>query len=69
MNIQPSIEFRKKVQATTHKYFYLFLLIPLLFIAYPLFSNPGIPVGKGNLPYIEISLYSSKNSGCGKSDR
>ena len=60
MKIQPSIEFRKKVQAITHKYFYLFLLIPLLFIAYPLFSNPGIPVGNGDLPYIEISLYSFK---------
>jgi glucose/arabinose dehydrogenase len=35
------------------------LLIPLILIAYPLL-HPGIPIGNGDLPVIETSLYSSK---------
>jgi hypothetical protein len=42
------------------KYSYLFLLIPVFFIAYPLLIVPGIPIGNGDLPYIEISLFPDK---------
>jgi hypothetical protein len=38
----------------------LILLIPLLFVAYSLLPIPGIPIGNGDLPYIETSLYSFK---------
>ena len=48
------------VRPKFNKYLFLVLLVPLLFVAYPLFSTPGIPVGNGDLPYIEISLYSFK---------
>jgi hypothetical protein len=60
MNTQTSIDFKKNGRTLIIKYFFLVLLIPVLFIAYPLFSNPGIPIGNGDLPYIEISLYSFK---------
>jgi hypothetical protein len=50
----------KAVGSNFNKYLFLVLLVPLFFIAYPLFSIPGIPVGNGDLPYIEISLYSFK---------
>jgi hypothetical protein len=42
------------------KYSYLLLLIPVFLVAYPLLSLPGIPIGNGDLPYIELSLFPDK---------
>lgn len=35
-------------------------MIPIFFVAYPLLSVKGIPIGNGDLPYIEISLFPDK---------
>jgi hypothetical protein len=60
MKTQTSIDFKRNGRTILVKYFCFILLIPIIFIAYPLFSSPGIPIGNGDLPYIEISLYSFK---------
>jgi hypothetical protein len=60
MKTQTSIDFKRNGRTIVAKYFCLVLVIPVIFIAYPLFSSPGIPIGNGDLPYIEISLYSFK---------
>jgi hypothetical protein len=36
------------------------LLIPAFLIAHPLLTVPGIPIGNGDLPYLEISLFPDK---------
>jgi hypothetical protein len=43
-----------------YKNSYLFLIIPLFFIAYSLLATPGIPIGNGDFPYLELSLYPDK---------
>jgi hypothetical protein len=49
-----------KVSRLLSNHLYLILLIPLVFIAYSLLIVPGIPIGNGDLPYIETSLYGLK---------
>jgi hypothetical protein len=44
------------------KHLYIILLIPLLFVAYPLLVTPGIPIGNGDLPYLETSFYGFKKT-------
>jgi hypothetical protein len=52
------ISFRVMRLLTNH--IYIILLIPLIFVAYPLLLVPGIPIGNGDLPYVETSLYNLK---------
>jgi hypothetical protein len=50
----------KKIMKLFSIHPYITLLIPIFFVAYPLLLVPGIPIGNGDLPYLETSLYGFK---------
>ena len=52
--------FNGKATRLIATHLYIILLIPLVFVAYSLLSVPGIPIGNGDIPYIETSLFGFK---------